>query len=92
MQSLLLARMLLRQPNVALLDEPTASMDEVTERHFVEGVKNWSRGRTLIVATHRTRVLELVDRVIVIDNGTILLDQPRDAALRTMQARKGRSA
>lgn len=91
-QSLLLARMLLRQPNVALLDEPTASMDEVTERHFVEGVKNWSRGRTLIVATHRTRVLELVDRVIVIDNGTILLDQPRDAALRTMQARKGRSA
>jgi ATP-binding cassette subfamily C protein LapB len=91
-QSLLLARMLLRQPHVALLDEPTAAMDEVTERDFITKMKRWSQGRTLVIATHRMRVLELVDRVIVIDNGAILLDQPRDAALATMQARKGRTA
>ena len=51
-----------------------------------------AEGRTLVVATHRMRVLELVDRVIVIDNGAILLDQPRDAALRTMQANRARVA
>lgn len=91
-QSLLLARLLLRQPTVALLDEPTAAMDEVSERHFIEGLKTWSQGRTLVIATHRMRVLELVDRVIVIDNGGILLDQPKDAALRTMQANRARVA
>ncbi|MEC3910175.1 type I secretion system permease/ATPase [Sphingobium sp. CR2-8] len=91
-QSLLLARLLLRHPRVALLDEPTAAMDEVSERHFIDGLKTWAQDRTLVIATHRMRVLELVDRVIVIDNGTILLDQPRDAALRTMQANKARVA
>lgn len=91
-QSLLLARLLLRHPTVALLDEPTAAMDEVSERHFIDGLKTWARGRTLVIATHRMRVLDLVDRVIVIDNGAILLDQPRDAALRTMQANRARVA
>ncbi|HUD91869.1 type I secretion system permease/ATPase [Sphingobium sp.] len=91
-QSLLLARLLLRHPTVALLDEPTAAMDEVSERHFIDGLKTWAQGRTLVIATHRMRVLELVDRVIVIDNGTILLDQPKDAALRTMQANRARVA
>ncbi|KQN06681.1 ATP-binding protein [Sphingobium sp. Leaf26] len=91
-QSLLLARLLLRQPTVALLDEPTAAMDEVSERHFIEGLKTWAQGRTLVIATHRMRVLELADRVIVIDNGGILLDQPKDAALRTMQANRARVA
>ena len=91
-QSLLLARLLLRHPTVALLDEPTAAMDEVSERHFIDGLKTWAQGRTLVIATHRMRVLELVDRVIVIDNGAILLDQPKDAALRTMQANRAKVA
>jgi ATP-binding cassette subfamily C protein LapB len=91
-QSLLLARLLLRHPTVALLDEPTAAMDEVSERHFIDGLKHWGQGRTMVIATHRMRVLELVDRVIVIDNGTILLDQPKEAALRTMQANRTRVA
>ena len=91
-QSLLLARLLLRHPTVVLLDEPTASMDEMSERHFIDGLKSWAKGRTIVIATHRMRVLELVDRVIVIDNGKILLDQPRDAALRTMHASRPRAA
>ncbi|HEY0596875.1 type I secretion system permease/ATPase [Sphingopyxis sp.] len=90
-QALLLARLLIREPRVVLLDEPTASMDEATERLFIERFKPWSRDRTVVIATHRMRVLDLVDRIIVIHNGAIALDEPKAAALRTMQAR-GRAA
>lgn len=84
-QALLLARLLIREPNVVLLDEPTASMDEAAERLFIERFKVWDRHRTVLIATHRMRVLELVDRVIVIQNGAIALDDGKAAALRTMQ-------
>lgn len=80
-QAILLARLLIRQPNVVLLDEPTASMDEATERHFIRHFGAWSQNRTVVVATHRMRVLELVDRIIVIDNGTVVLDDAKDRAL-----------
>lgn len=86
-QALLLARLLIREPNVVLLDEPTASMDEATERLFIERFKAWSRPRTVLIATHRMRVLDLVDRIIVIHNGAIALDDAKAAALRTMQGR-----
>ncbi|WP_322964063.1 type I secretion system permease/ATPase [Sphingomonas fuzhouensis] len=84
-QALLLARLLIRQPQVMLLDEPTAAMDEAAERLFIDRFRDWSRGRTVVVATHRMRVLELVDRIIVIDQGQVLLDQPKATALATMQ-------
>lgn len=76
-QALLLARLLVRDPSVVLLDEPTAAMDEGTERHFVEQFGAWSRGRTVVIATHRTRILDLVDRVIVIENGQVSRDVPK---------------
>ncbi|MDQ1231901.1 type I secretion system permease/ATPase [Sphingomonas sp. SORGH_AS_0879] len=84
-QALLLARLLIRQPQVMLLDEPTAAMDEASERQFIARFQEWSRDRTVVVATHRMRVLDWVDRVIVIDNGLILLDQPKAQALATLQ-------
>nr|WP_276040266.1 type I secretion system permease/ATPase [Sphingomonas sp. GM_Shp_1] len=84
-QALLLARLLIRQPQVMLLDEPTAAMDEASERQFITRFQEWSRDRTVVVATHRMRVLDWVDRVIVIDNGLILLDQPKAQALATLQ-------
>jgi ATP-binding cassette, subfamily C, bacterial LapB len=84
-QSLLLARLLLRRPTVALLDEPTATMDELAERHFIERFAAWSQGRTVVVATHRMRVLDLVDRVIVIDQGMVVLDRPKQEALAAMR-------
>lgn len=76
-QALLLARLLIRDPSVVLLDEPTAAMDEMTERHFVARFSEWSRGRTVVVATHRMRILDLVDRVIVVENGVPSLDMPK---------------
>lgn len=73
-QTLLLARLLVRQPRVLLLDEPTASFDEVAEQRFIQRLGSWLEGRTLIVATHRQSILSLVDRIIVVDNGRILRD------------------
>src|SRR5690606_33691773 len=57
-QLLLLARTLIREPNVLLLDEPTAWLDEGSERRFIRGLKDWLVPRTLVVATHRPAVLE----------------------------------
>lgn len=82
-QALLLARALLTSPNVLLLDEPTAWLDEVSEKQFIHHLNNWlGKQRTLVVATHRLPILELVDRIIVLDNGRIVMDGPRDAILR----------
>jgi ATP-binding cassette, subfamily C, bacterial LapB len=76
-QALILARTLVRSPRALLLDEPTGSLDENTERTFVTGLKAWLGTRTLIVATHRYALLDIVDRVIVVDGGRIALDGPR---------------
>ncbi|WP_033073281.1 type I secretion system permease/ATPase [Sphingopyxis sp. MWB1] len=90
-QALLLARLLIRQPRILLLDEPTAAMDEAAERLFIDRFRDWSRDRTVIIATHRMRVLDLVDRILVVQNGAIALDAPKNKALEIMQA-KGRGA
>ncbi|MEI3854960.1 MULTISPECIES: type I secretion system permease/ATPase [unclassified Ensifer] len=83
-QSLLLARTFLRSPNILLLDEPTASLDEATELAIIERMKSWLGRRTLIIATHRYPVLSLVDRIIVIDGGRIVRDGPKDQILNTL--------
>ncbi|HCM9340630.1 TPA: ATP-binding cassette domain-containing protein [Enterobacter kobei] len=80
-QSILLARMLLRDPNIVLMDEPTASLDEHTEREFIQRLGDWLGNRTLIVATHRVPVLELVERVVVLKEGMLVMDAPKAQAL-----------
>ncbi len=80
-QALLLARLLLRQPNILLLDEPTAAIDDVSEKQLIDHLKMWLGHRTLMVATHRRAVLELVDRIIVVNDGKIVMDGPRDQIL-----------
>lgn len=76
-----LARTLLRQPDMLLLDEPTASMDNELERRIVANLDTWLGDRTLILATHRAPVLALVDRIIWLHNGQIIADGPRDDVL-----------
>lgn len=84
-QAILLARLLIRQPSVVLLDEPTAAMDETTERHFIRQFLSWSGDKTVIIATHRMRVLELVERLIVVENGFIAMDEAKDAGLKKLR-------
>jgi ATP-binding cassette subfamily C protein LapB len=91
-QAILLARLLVRQPRVVLLDEPTAAMDEATERHFIRQFGEWAKDRTVVIATHRMRVLDLVDRIIVIENGHVALDDERERALMVLRGMSGPDA
>lgn len=84
-QALLLARLLIRQPNVLLLDEPTAAIDDVSEKQLIDHLQRWLGHRTLVVATHRRAVLALVDRIIVMNDGKVVMDGPRDQILNQSQ-------
>ncbi len=83
-QTLLLARALLRNGNVLLLDEPSAPLDDISERSLVANLGNWLGKRTLVVTTNRPGLLELVDRIVVIDKGRIALDGPKEQVMRAL--------
>ncbi len=80
-QSLLLSRLIIRQPQIVLLDEPTAALDDASERKLIQSLAQWGAQRTLIIATHRMNVLSLVDRIIVVDNGMVVIDDTKDNAI-----------
>ncbi|NMX33079.1 type I secretion system permease/ATPase [Pseudomonas sp. WS 5413] len=90
-QSLLLSRLIIRQPHIVLLDEPTASLDEATERQLIHNLDKWAAHRTLVIATHRMSVLSLVNRIIVVDNGQILVDDTKDNAIARLSKTKGKN-
>ena len=85
-QAVGLARALIGDPSLLILDEPTAAMDNTTERHVINGLSRWLSNRTLIVATHRAAMLDLVDRVILMHDGKIIADGPKDQVLKKLQA------
>ena len=73
-QSINLARALLHDPNLLVLDEPTSSMDTATEKSVIGRLKDWAGERTLVMVTHRNTLLELADRVLVMDQGAVVAD------------------
>ncbi len=83
-QGVAVARALLEDPPILVFDEPTANMDTTAEQAFVERLGQTLAGKTLLVATHRTALLPLVERLIVVNEGKIVLDGPRDQVLRTL--------
>lgn len=90
-QALLLAQHILRDTNIVLFDEPSAALDDVSEKIIVEQLKKWSTHRTLVVATHRPAILQLVDRIIVLNEGRIIKDGPRDIILNTNKSNTSES-
>ena len=80
MQSIALARAMAGNPEVLLLDESTASLDMNAERALIESL-NTEMAKTLIIVTHRIPMLELVDRIIVLSQGSIVLDGKKDDVL-----------
>lgn len=87
-QLVALTRCLLTRPRVLLMDEPTSSMDAQSEVAFVRQLKEAIGNCTTIVVTHRPAVLELVERVIVIDAGRVVMDGPKQAVLDALSGAK----
>ena len=85
-QAIGLARVLIRQPKVLFLDEPTAHFDVRSEADFIERLKVLAaRDITVIVSTHRLSLLSLVDRLLLFDKGRLMADGPRDKVIAMLQ-------
>uniref|UniRef100_UPI00321F8840 ATP-binding cassette domain-containing protein n=1 Tax=Tabrizicola sp. SY72 TaxID=2741673 RepID=UPI00321F8840 len=80
-QSIGWARIWLQDPVVAILDEPTAALDQTLETTLVSRLKGWLEGRTAIIATHRVPILQLTSRTVILQNGKLAVDGPRDQVL-----------
>jgi ATP-binding cassette subfamily C protein LapB len=90
-QAVALARLMMRPARIVFLDEPTSAMDNASEAAFIAGFRQWlSPETTLIVATHRVSMLELVDRIIVLEAGRVLADGPKMDVLERLA--RGRQA
>jgi len=85
-QSLAIARSLLTDGEIVLLDEPTSAMDSQTENEFKRRFSSWAENKTVVVVTHKLSMLDIVDRVIVVDSGRIIADGPKEKVLRESQS------
>lgn len=86
-QAVAIARALLYDPSVLIMDEPTASMDPTSEARLKKRLKDLSHNKTTILITHKGAMLELVNKLILIDRGRILAFGPKDEILRRLQNR-----
>ncbi|MDY0874175.1 type I secretion system permease/ATPase [Dongia rigui] len=87
-QSVAVARAMLLNPPILLLDEPTSSMDNSTENAFKARLGEIAHGKTMLLVTHRNSMLTLVDRLIVLDRGKVVADGPKAGVLDALM--KGR--
>ena len=83
-----LARTLITDPLVLLMDEPTSSMDLQSEKAFVQKLAPLVKNRTLIVVTHRPQILEILDRIVVMEQGKVYADGPKEKVLEFINAKK----
>ncbi|MEY3219093.1 MAG: hypothetical protein RIT27_450 [Pseudomonadota bacterium] len=83
-QSIALARSLINNPNILLFDEPTNGLDNQAEEQFKQRLQPYLVTKTLLLITHRASLLNLVDRLIVLDNGKIIADGARDVILQAL--------
>jgi len=84
-QSVAVARALLLDPPVVVLDEPTNAMDNSTEERFKSKLASSLKDKTLLLVTHKASLLSLVDRIIVMDQGHLVADGPRDQILAALK-------
>jgi ATP-binding cassette subfamily C protein LapB len=92
-QGVAIARAVINDPPILLLDEPTSSMDYSSEEDIKRRLKEFSVGKTVVLISHRTSVLELADRIVVMDGGRIVADGPKDQVVTALrQGRIGKAA
>ncbi|MDX2319414.1 MAG: type I secretion system permease/ATPase [Moritella sp.] len=83
-QSIAIARAFVGKPPVLLMDEPTSSMDNRSEMRIKQQLNNLSQEETLILITHKTGMLDIVDRLIVMEQGRIIADGPKQQVLKQL--------
>lgn len=84
-QAVALARALLLDPPVLLMDEPTSSMDNTSEDLIKKALVPAIANKTLLMVTHRASLLTLVDRLIIVDNGKIIADGPKESVMSALK-------
>ena len=82
-QSVTLARALISNPNIIMLDEPTNAMDKQAETSFINKLEEIIKDKTLVLVTHKTSLLKLVDRVIILENGKVVADGTKEEIFKT---------
>ena len=89
-QAIALARALVIDPKILILDEPSAAMDVMSEALLIERLLQVLIGRTFILVTHKFSLLKLVDRLIVVDKGRIVEDGARDRVMKSIMTNNKR--
>lgn len=84
-QAVAIARSLLKNPTTMIMDEPTSEMDNHSEELLKQNLSRWLGKRTFILITHRASLLDLVDRIMVMDYGKLILDGPKKEVLKRLQ-------
>lgn len=87
-QCIALARAILAKPSILVCDEPTNAMDSQGEENFMNLIRDNTKGMTVVMITHRTTLLPLVDRLVIVDRGHIIMDDKRDTVLAALSAGK----
>jgi ATP-binding cassette, subfamily C, bacterial LapB len=89
-QTVAIARLLLTRPKIVFMDEPSGSMDLASERQLIKQLKQaFDETTTLIISTHRYSMLEIVERLIVVEQGKIVADGPKEQVIRALQKANG---
>jgi ATP-binding cassette subfamily C protein LapB len=91
-QTINIARALVGKPPILLMDEPTSAMDLARETELINNLKNQLINQTILIITHRTSILELATRVLVIDQGKIVAQGPKSDFMRTQQQQAAQEA
>lgn len=91
-QAVALARSLLHDPDVLILDEPSSNMDNSSEMALKRRLAEILDKKTLILVTHRVSMLDLVDRLVVLDHGRVVADGPKQAVLAALRGDQVRAA
>lgn len=84
-QAVAVARAVMADSSMLLLDEPTSAMDSALENHVRKALMQFSQGRTLVLITHRVSLLDMVDRLIVMDAGRIIADGPKQKVMQALE-------
>lgn len=87
-QAVALARAMLTNPKVIVCDEPTNAMDTQSEAAFKHYVQTQVQGKSFVMITHKYNMLDMVDRIILLDHGKLIMDGPRDKVIADIQGGK----